>query len=301
MVLQCESFIKTSVIDMKISCEYLLRYYLKFLKYSGGFGESRLQKVLFSIILIFSCTGLLQLIPVLEAKTWNQALHDLAFPIEFFSTFIKALIYFKNRSMIFELIFAIDDVPELLVPNEVQNRIMKRSIKKFMNISKFYTGNALLGMFGMFMMTLIRKQFLLNSDFGVHQREYDNPWYWIVGVGLYLSMLIAAVMAVTIDALPAAVYSGIMMRVQVLQQYVGGIGDCKDFNSVLKEKIDKDRIKRCVMEYSKIWQLKKKAEKAFNGILLTQIILSFLIVSTALYQMSGVRFAHNFFNFSYYL
>lgn len=195
--------------------------------------------------------------------------------------------------MIFELIFAIDDVPVYLVSERIQNIIMNKSTKKFMKIFKTYTGNTLFGMLGMLVMTMARKEFLLNSDFGV-KRTYDNPWYWIVSIGLYLSMIIGAVIATTIDALPVAIYSGIMMRVQVLQQYVGGIGNYNDFNSVLKEKIDKERIKKCVIEYSKILELVKKTERAFNGILLTQIILSSLIVSTALYQMSGVRFHHLF-------
>lgn len=284
---------------MKISCEYLLRYYLKFLKYTGGFGETKYQTALFFFVLLVSCSGIPQLIPVLEATTWNHGLQDLAYPVEFFSTIIKASIYFKNRKTILLLIFLIDSYPEYFAPPKEQFEIMKNATRKFMRIFKTYTMNACFGMSSILIIKITQKEFMVNSDFGV-TCQYSNPLYWIVCFGLYLTMFTAALMAITIDALPAAIYSGIMMRIQILQHYVSEIGTYNDFNTVLKEKLNKDRIKTSSIEYLKIWQLVKMAEASFNGILLTQIILSFLIVSTALYQMSGVRlnFLYFFHNFS---
>lgn len=270
---------------MDISCEYLLRYSLKFLKYSGGFGETPNQTFAFFALLFYSCSGIPQLLPVYQAKDNGEILQKFSLPLQFISTFIKASLYFKNRNKFFELIFSIDYIPDFLAPKGVKHEIMGKVNKRYAKLWKIYSGNVWIGMINVWLLTILSKEIYMQADFGIEKR-YDNPMYWIVSTFIFIGSMFGATMAMTMDSLPAGIYCGIMMRIQVLQNYVEQIGTRKVKD---KHKFDQLMIKKATIEHAKITDYVRKAESTFNGVLLVQIILSFIIISTALFQMSGVR------------
>lgn len=136
-------------------------------------------------------------------------------------------------------------------------------MKKFMTIFKGYFYNIYTAFAINFIAGVMRTEYQVPVEFGVTRRRH-NPLFWITSVYLLVSNTHGAEIAVIMDALPAGCYCGIIMRIMVLQEYVKAIGTSVDFNHVLKDRMHRERVKTAVVEYLKICQFKRKAEKAFN-------------------------------------
>lgn len=280
---------------MKISCEYLLRYYLKFLRICGGHGETKYQKLLFMVCLSYSCIGIPQLIPALRSETWIQLLQEFSVPIQFLMTFIKLSFYFKHRNTVLQLIYAIDFIPEGLVPNRIQESIMENGSKKFVTVFKIYTRFLFVLFCFIFIAYSLKVQFVAPVEFGIEiEQRVDNPIFWILNFYIFGSQCHGALFSISINAISCGIHCGLKMRIQVLQYYVKGIGKENGFNVVLKEKQDKEMIKSVVTEYVNIENMVKMAEKGLNGVLMTHITFAVLIISTALFHMTSVRLKYIF-------
>lgn len=235
---------------MRVNAEYLLKYVIKIIYYSGGWGENRRQKLLFfvltfqGIILMF----VTQSLTVKFAPNIDVAIQRIAYPFQYITLFIKVLWFYTHRSDIIQLILELGDI-RVDIGLDEERKIMEKHSLPFIKIFNRYT---------IYTVTVIPISYFfgtINHGFGSKAGsgfDIDDEGIFLWMASIYFSTVTSygCLVGICMDVLPAGVYCCITMRLQVLQVYLRQLG----VNRALSVRDVAKQIKMGTMEFVKIQQ-----------------------------------------------
>lgn len=278
-----------------ISCQILLNFVLKYFNAFGGFGKNIFQSIFFIVLMTSSIlsTAIPEIIYVIYAPDWDNALQVLAYPLECVCVYIKIMIFFTHRNTILKLLKDIDDVPEKFVTNAEGSAIMKEAKKTCIKPLTIYLYAVSSVMLVMYISSIPTQTYPFKMDYGV-TAKWSNPWYWITWLYSCCSAIHGAVSSIMLDTLMAGMFCGICMRVQALQMYLSKIGKRNEERGrEFFELFDKSYVNDGITEFQTLIRLTKTTEQAFSSIIFTQILFSTVVICTALYQLASVNLFHD--------
>lgn len=235
---------------MRVNAEYLLKYVIKIIYYSGGWGENGRQKFLFfvltfqGIVLMF----ITQSLTVKFAPNIDVAIQRIAYPFQYLTLFIKVVWFYTHRSDIIQLILELSDV-RVDIGLEEETKIMERNSLPFLKLFRRYTIYTLIAIPISYFFGTLNHGFGSKAGSGF---DIDDEGIFLWSAAFYFSSATSygCLIGVCMDVLPAGVYCCITMRLQVLQVYLRQFG----VNPRLTVRDVATQIQLGTMEFVKIQQ-----------------------------------------------